>query len=192
MSWWSHGSLRGSNVRSYSRQRDAPLPGPSAVSSVCRGSLDGFVRRRAMLERIGPGRRADPGSYGEDHDGCSVPKNGIRSLVRQPLVIVRRQTWSDLNRWRLIIESIDYMLGRYPSSSPRAGRLGSGAARHPPSPPGRKGRGAHPSCGGPLHTSEETRAYLAVLVRWRSACRSGPVSHVFARPWGLKQRSGEE
>ena len=57
-------------------------------------------------------------------------------------MIVRWHTGSYFaDRWRLIIESIDYMLGRYPEfESELAGDwLGSGAARHSPSLPSAKG-----------------------------------------------------
>ncbi len=127
-----------------------------------------LVRRRAMLERIGLVDEQTPGSYGEDHEWLlRAAKTGSVALVRQPLVIVRWHTGSYFaDRWRLIIESIDYMLGRYPEfeSQPAGmawlgGRKAFALAALGEGPEARR-----VAWGAISHNWKETRAYLAVLV----------------------------
>ena len=81
-----------------------------------------LVRRQAMLDRIGLVDEEIPGSYGEDYEWLlRAARLAPVAIVPEALVLVRWHTASYfVDRWQLIIDSIDYLLERYPEfeSSP--------------------------------------------------------------------------
>jgi glycosyltransferase involved in cell wall biosynthesis len=86
------------------------------------------VRRSAFLDRIGAVDEEMPGGYGEDFDWIlRAAEAGPIAVVERPLVTVRwgRQSYFS-QRWRTIIEAIDYGIAKHAvfSSDPQAlGRL---------------------------------------------------------------------
>ena len=75
-----------------------------------------LVRRQAMLEKVGLVDEEIPGSYGEDYEWLlRAARISPIAIVTEPLVLVRWHAASYfVDRWRLIIDSIDYLLDRYP------------------------------------------------------------------------------
>jgi glycosyltransferase involved in cell wall biosynthesis len=73
------------------------------------------VRRTALLERIGLIDEEIPGAYGEDFDWIlRAAQAGPIAVVPEPLVKVRWGAQSYFQqRWRTIIESIDYGLRKH-------------------------------------------------------------------------------
>jgi glycosyltransferase involved in cell wall biosynthesis len=86
------------------------------------------VRRSAFLDRIGAVDEQMPGGYGEDFDWIlRAAEAGPIAVVERPLVTVRwgRQSYFS-QRWRTIIEAIDYGIAKHAvfRSDPQAlGRL---------------------------------------------------------------------
>ncbi|GAB3428870.1 glycosyltransferase family 2 protein [Flindersiella endophytica] len=82
-----------------------------------------LVRRTALLERIGLVDEEIPGAYGEDFDWIlRAAQAGPIAVVSEPLVKVRWGAQSYFQqRWRTIIESIDYGLRKHAvlSADPR-------------------------------------------------------------------------
>jgi glycosyltransferase involved in cell wall biosynthesis len=74
------------------------------------------VRRDALLDRIGLVDEAIPGSYGEDYEWILRAARATEiAIVRRPLVRVRWHSASFFQqKWRTVIEAIDYLLARVP------------------------------------------------------------------------------
>ena len=102
-----------------------------------------LVRRHAMLDQIGLVDEEIPGSYGEDYEWLlRAARLAPVAIVPEALVLVRWHAASYfVDRWRLIIDSIDYLLERYPEfESQPNGMAWLGAERHSPSPPSGRAR----------------------------------------------------
>jgi glycosyltransferase involved in cell wall biosynthesis len=74
------------------------------------------VKRDALLDRIGLVDEAIPGSYGEDYEWILRAARVTEiAVVTEPLVRVRWHSASFFqDRWRTIIEAIDYLVARVP------------------------------------------------------------------------------
>jgi glycosyltransferase involved in cell wall biosynthesis len=129
-----------------------------------------MVRRSSYLGEIGLIDEAIPGSYGEDYDWhLRAARRAPLVAVQKPLVRVRWQYSYFVDRWRTIIEGLQYQLGHRPeiSEHPRNlariyGRIAFAYAASGEPAQARKWAGR---C---IKTDwRELRAYLAFLVSYR-------------------------
>lgn len=82
-----------------------------------------MVRREALLGPIGLVDEVLPGSYGEDFDWIiRAAQAGSFAVVAEPLVEVRWGQSQFSQRWRTIVDAIDYMIDKHPvfAEDPRA------------------------------------------------------------------------
>ncbi|WP_030485605.1 glycosyltransferase family 2 protein [Nocardioides aequoreus] len=82
-----------------------------------------MVRRDALLGEIGLVDEVLPGSYGEDFDWIiRAAQAGTFAVVAEPLVLVRWGQSMFSQRWRTIVDAIDYMIDKHSvfAEDPRA------------------------------------------------------------------------
>jgi glycosyltransferase involved in cell wall biosynthesis len=147
------------------------------------------VRRTALLERIGLVDEEIPGSYGEDYEWIlRAARVGEIAIVRRPLVRVRWHSASFFQqKWRTVIEAIDYLLARVPEfeQAPAGHARLLGRQAFALAAVGERGAALGKAAQTLRRSWREQRAYIAVAVALKLVSPGRVIAWAHARGRGI-------